>query len=1042
MQTKFKLKNTIKYPTSLIINGATTLGLEIAESLLEQGGYVIIIDGYTEENVQQISNKLGDTALVSLLDYSAIPHLEQDIRRLDYVFYLAHEGFGAESDKDNVSTQAFLKYSNYLDSALALTTKFEAKFLLTTSIKAHQMLMASMNIDVNFGKDAKVKHAVYTDMEVQRYAESLALEYVGKAGLNARIVRLGEIIGEGMDFTRPTIFAHLVLSAVAGANLELLNDGLDSEWYVHMLDAAYGIIKAQFTRDTVGEIYSLAYENTVTHLSIAYKLQELEPEAKEITFREDVSDIPPLRLHKPAPNLSHVGWRPKIEFDQAVKESLAAAKLYVLNYKLPDDAAADDTIVGKIRSFLSLAKQEGGVLEAGESGPVSRLIAERKRQEQARQLSINKADDNMKFRRRTRPRTTVEKIGDWFWQIFLRMRSSFGFLRNMTPGQFLGYTILGIILLFLYFTVFSPVIVLGRNVLLVNAAVGNIEHAIAINDFSAVSANSETLYMAFTETAEILNRYQPTAKLLALDGYLDKYIKLVQTYGAMSEGVKNVTYAVVPLQEYLQKYIANTRYRPNTDSYLSVGTSTDYSPILDEMNARKAYATLGKEKLAQASLELAQMDLSFLPEYLRPTVTKMNIKLLDLKQVDNYANLADFGSEILGVNTPKSYLIMVLDNSRPMPIGGELSAFLLVTLQNGAITEARLQSVDSFTPDMSTIPSFALSEINLHAFSPKAAGSVALRDLGYIGDAELFANVAQNLWGKSFGRTISATMLINYSSLEDLLSKLGSVEVEGQEFKSDNLLQNLSTMQVQNATVQRRNDLIAQTFALILDEVLQDFSHNFSPFMQTLAESAQTKDIVLPPSELGIADVLAEQGLDGTEVNSADMPVYVYMANDIQTISPVRYPSFNEISKITVNNDSSLRYEVVIKFPSVANLREVALCVPLTAKNLKANGVAANRMIVQNANNRQCAVVSLVSETELSYSWDSIVFESSAVSEYNLTLGQAKLSGAEVISDTEINLAPGLSFANITPNITPIGGKLVFTQSLQRDQLIELKLSK
>ncbi len=49
---KYRLKNTIKYPTTIIVGGLNKLGLEIAESLMEQGGYVILIDSVTPENVK------------------------------------------------------------------------------------------------------------------------------------------------------------------------------------------------------------------------------------------------------------------------------------------------------------------------------------------------------------------------------------------------------------------------------------------------------------------------------------------------------------------------------------------------------------------------------------------------------------------------------------------------------------------------------------------------------------------------------------------------------------------------------------------------------------------------------------------------------------------------------------------------------------------------------------------------------------------------------------------------------------------------------
>ena len=72
---QFKLKNTIKYPTSLIIGGLSKLGLEIADSLIEQGGYVIIVDTYTQENMNKL-DVFPQGSLVSFVDYTSIPHLE------------------------------------------------------------------------------------------------------------------------------------------------------------------------------------------------------------------------------------------------------------------------------------------------------------------------------------------------------------------------------------------------------------------------------------------------------------------------------------------------------------------------------------------------------------------------------------------------------------------------------------------------------------------------------------------------------------------------------------------------------------------------------------------------------------------------------------------------------------------------------------------------------------------------------------------------------------------------------------------------------
>src|SRR5690606_28183944 len=137
----------------------------------------------------------------------------------------------------------------------------------------------------------------------------------------------------------------------------------------------------------------------------------------------------------------------------------------------------------------------------------------------------------------------------------------------------------------------------------------------------------------------------------------------------------------------------------------------------DEMVARKANAELGIEQLQQARLELAAIDLGFAPQILTPFLVDMNSMLVATERADALANLALYGGEVLGTGIPQTYLIFLVDNSRPMPIGGELSAYLLLTLQNGGISEARLQSIDAFTPSLKSLPQYAVDEIDLRSFA-------------------------------------------------------------------------------------------------------------------------------------------------------------------------------------------------------------------------------------------------------------------------------------------------------------------------------------
>ncbi|MFW5702938.1 MAG: hypothetical protein ACOCXP_03150, partial [Candidatus Dojkabacteria bacterium] len=97
-----EIKYTTLYPTSIIVNGLDKFGYELAKTLTEQGGYVIIVDDLDDRHELEEFARLRNTAF---LDFTGVADMIEDIRRLDYVFYLNHSVFRKESE---FSSQEFL----------------------------------------------------------------------------------------------------------------------------------------------------------------------------------------------------------------------------------------------------------------------------------------------------------------------------------------------------------------------------------------------------------------------------------------------------------------------------------------------------------------------------------------------------------------------------------------------------------------------------------------------------------------------------------------------------------------------------------------------------------------------------------------------------------------------------------------------------------------------------------------------------------------------------------------------------------------------
>ncbi len=1044
---QFKLKNTIKYPTSLIIGGLSKLGLEIADSLIEQGGYVIIVDTFTQENTNKLDVFPKDS-LISLVDYTSIPHLDEELRRLDYVFYFGHE---STNYSNKVSTQQFLSFSNYLDATLSLASKFEAKFLMTTAIKAHQLVVSNEQLGANFGPGIEVKHAVYTDMELQRYAEGLTLEYVEKTDLDARIIRLGEIIGDGIDFAAQTVFTDLIVSAAKGETLKLSKDGLESEWLVHVLDAAYGIIKAQFSKNTKGQIYSVCYDNTYTHLSIAYKIQELEERAAEIQFIEEKDNIPALKLYKPAPNLSQIGWTTRVQFDKAVKQSIAAAKIYLLENS---DEGENKGVVGKLKDFLTLADNRPNISDTQLNGPISKLIAERRRQEELRQQSMDYAANSIKAKRRYKPRTFTEKFRNWFWTNFISLGNTFSFFKNKTPGEFALMILISLVFIFIYIFVLSPAFVILKDTLVILPEYDKMIANINSGNYLGMKSSAEAVKSSLDDMSYSLSKYEWIANSVALNKEYYQLKNIIDSYVIVADGVKNIGYSFEPYNEYLSNYKNNTQIRAATDSFLSItDNGIDYSNMLLEFKDRTPYLQLGIDKINKGVDQLKITDYNKIPPFLTERILTVNNSLQRVGKLADTLKSSEQIPDLLGAYDTRTYLMLLFDNTRLKPVGGEISAFALVTLKNGSVSEVVVQSPDEIKFNYSKVTESLLKDINNRKYTYKTLSDLNINDIGNIYNYSTYSDVINQVFSTTFNRKIHGVISLNYSTLDRILTTLRNsagqiykVEVNGVGFENGNILNNLKLSQVGNESLQTKHRITAQVLAATIFNLLSNIKENSSPLFTILSSESLTQGVLVNASNLEYSKYVDNDNLNAKSVLQTDSYAAVGLnIEDFKIVTLDKYPSVSTATDVKIAANFSLIYKMNIKFPNIGVSQEVSTCLPLSVpnSNIQAQGIPGERVVINTGNSEKCVVFKVISESEATIQWVTSPIGGNVVSDvYTIDLGMGKIRGTNSVSDYKIGLDPSLKLVSIEPYVATQNNSAIFTENLLTDQIIKIQIKR
>ncbi len=301
---------SVKYPTIVIINGANWIGGKLVEMMLEQKGNVIVVDDFTAEHVPFI-RKYSEDKHFLFIEKDKIETLKSNFTQIKYFIHLKND-FDHEDDK--ISSKYFIAETKFVDEVLTIALEKNSSYILTSSLHLHRDFLLKKNYFRDRDK------AAYNESDLQDYIEKTVQEYVTKAGLNGRIVRLGNVYGPEMDLDQDELLKQILIDAYYRDQIRIYGDGLEFMYYVFITDAVNGIFKALFSPDTRGKIYSITNPEDISVLSIVNKILTLQPSARGIKFLKSKTQLDPLyeRAYVPEDNISEIGWKPMVSFDRGI----------------------------------------------------------------------------------------------------------------------------------------------------------------------------------------------------------------------------------------------------------------------------------------------------------------------------------------------------------------------------------------------------------------------------------------------------------------------------------------------------------------------------------------------------------------------------------------------------------------------------------------------------------------------------------------------------------------------------------------------------
>jgi len=608
-------------PISIIVHGANRVGYLTAKTLIDQGCYVIIIDKFNSTTKKYLS-ELKKSELFDFFDFKGFNSLFKNVKRFDYLFYFLNQ----KLTQDEFDSKEFLNESKILEETLSNTKKYNAKFSLISSLPLNRELANRVN---NIKLSAP---SPYSNIELQKYCETLAAEFKDKSNINLRILRLGTVIGSQTEKVDNEIIHNLLKDATEKSQITIKGEGLDIHSLIHEADATYGILKLTFTDNTRGEVISLANKNNYTTLSLAYKLLELNTEAQTIRFVENPeSQFVIQDLYVPAPHATKYGWIQQVSLE--------------------------DSLVEQIQKYYDNSNKSWDVTEMPRKEKASKSI-----------VKVGKT-----------------KLGETLSKLFDPLRNTFRPEKKREINTKKLFTIflssLGV-LAFTYFVLY-PVIGTAIGLVLINNSTKDLTTSLLDMNQEESMGNIQKLDRNIDRVSNSVGNMYWIFNITNQKELYDNTTQLILGSQYTIQGASELITAVYPLTKYIQDF------QPALDFQTSTPTTTrEYREYLEDIEKNSYKLEEASYKISLASEIIKNLNTSVFPRSLQDKILEVKDVITKLEEGTNtFKETTAFLPELLGVDGRKRYLIFLQNESEIRSTGGWLTSYGVIGIEGGQIRE-------------------------------------------------------------------------------------------------------------------------------------------------------------------------------------------------------------------------------------------------------------------------------------------------------------------------------------------------------------------
>jgi nucleoside-diphosphate-sugar epimerase len=301
----------------LVTGGAGFVGSHLCDALMARGDEVICVDNYLTGDPENVAHLEGHPRF-RLIRHDVIEPLSLEV---EAIFHLASPA--SPVGYRTYSIETLLVNSAGTINMLRLATEQRARFLIASTSEVYGDPQVHPQTEDYWGNVNPVGLRACYD-EAKRFGEAATMEWIRKFDVDARIVRIFNTFGTRSQADDGRVVPNFINQAIRGEPLTVYGDGSQTRSFCYVSDLVRGLIAAQFTEGTKGEIFNLGNPREFTIVEFAKLVISLAKTDSCIEYRPLLFEDDPTRRQPDITKArTRLGWEPQVALEQGVLDTMS-----------------------------------------------------------------------------------------------------------------------------------------------------------------------------------------------------------------------------------------------------------------------------------------------------------------------------------------------------------------------------------------------------------------------------------------------------------------------------------------------------------------------------------------------------------------------------------------------------------------------------------------------------------------------------------------------------------------------------------------------